>query len=374
MRYLLSLLCALLLTDQALAIELNAKAYIVAHPETDTVVLEKNADEHIEPASLTKLMTVYILFDALKHNEVSLETEFPISEAAWRKGGSKMFLEVGKTAKVEDLIKGILVSSGNDACMVVAESLSGSEEAFATLMNEKAKKLGMKNTHFVNSNGWPDEAQYTTARDMYQLSRAIIRDFPEYYAAYFSIPEFTYSNIKQPNRNGLINDPSLKADGLKTGHVESAGYHLAASAVQNGERLIAVVLGTDGFSSRERESKTGLMDGFRRYKMVTTVEKGVVVESVAPVWLGTQKTVKLVADSNLKVYMEKREADGITAKVNYTSPLEAPLKAGQKVGTVEVFTGTGKSLGVVDIAVSVDVDEQGFPQKIISYLRHGLGI
>jgi len=218
----------------AQAIELNAKSYIVGDTETGTIALEKDSNDRMGPASLTKLMTLYLIFEALESGTLTLDTEIPVSEKAWRMGGSKMFIEVGKKIPVDDMIKGIAVVSGNDACVAMSEFLGGSEEGFAVMMNEKAKDLGMMNTNFVNASGWPSDLQYTTAKDMFTLAKRIQKDFPQFYH-YFSIPNFEFSGIKQSNRNGLLNR-GIGVDGLKTGHIEEAGFHLISSARQGDER------------------------------------------------------------------------------------------------------------------------------------------
>jgi D-alanyl-D-alanine carboxypeptidase (penicillin-binding protein 5/6) len=227
--FVISVLIALAaMAGHAGAVETTAKQAIVIDYDTGNVLFAKNADETVGPASMTKMMTIYLLFERLKDGRLSLESELPISEKAWKMGGSKMWVEVGKKAKVEDLIRGIIVQSGNDATIVVAEGLAGTEDAFAEEMTRKARALGMENTNFVNASGWPDPDQYTTVRDIAILSAATIRNFPEYYH-YYSEKEFTYSKIKQGNRNPLLYK-NMGADGLKTGHTEESGYGLAASS------------------------------------------------------------------------------------------------------------------------------------------------
>ena len=353
------------------ALELNAKSYFIGHAETGTPVMEKNADERMGPASLTKLMTAYILFESLKNEELTLDTLLPISEKAWRKGGSKMFLEVGKQVRVEDLIKGILVVSGNDACIVAAEYLGGTEEAFAEIMNNKARALGMENTHFTNASGWPDPEQYSTARDMFILAQALVNKFPEYYP-FFKIQNFEYSNIKQPNRNGLLKR-GVGVDGLKTGHIEDAGYHLVASAERDSTRLISVVMGTSGFSARENESLSGLNYGFRTHKMIDFVEKDAVVEEAAPVLYGEVKAIPLVAGGDITAFIPKRSQGDLKAEIVFENPIPAPVKAGQKVGTLTVAHPITDETYSVDILASVDVPELGFFAKLWAMFISWLG-
>lgn len=358
-------------TSPALALELNAKAYFVGHSTTGTPVLAGNEDEKMGPASLTKLMTVYLLFKALDRGDITLNSELPISEKAWRKGGSKMFLEVGKTAKVEDLIKGIVVVSGNDACVVVAEYLGGTEDAFAEMMNGAAQRLDMENTNFVNASGWPEPNQYTTAKDMFKLAQAIVNEFPQYYS-YFSIPEFEYSNIKQQNRNGLL-ARNVGVDGLKTGHTEESGFHLVASAIHGDVRLISVVMGTDGFSARENESLSGLNYGFRTYEMVSFVDRDSVIEQSAPVHFGVQKTVPLVAKGGLDAFIAKKDKEAIKVEVIYEKPLEAPLFKGQEVGMIKVTNPSTGDVYETQLVTAQGVDKLGLFALLWAMILEWLG-
>lgn len=326
-------LMTLAMQFQAYALEVDANAAVLYHPDTNTTVLSQNADEQLPPASLAKLMTLYILFDAIKANKVTLDSELPISEKAWRMGGSKMFLEVGKTVRVEDLIYGMAVSSGNDACIVTAEYLAGSEEAFADLMNQHAEKLGMSNTVFKNASGWPAPDMHTTAHDMALLAEALIEEHPAYYH-YFSIPEFTYNGIRQTNRNRLLQQNN-GVDGLKTGHTEEAGYHLVASAKQNGERLISVVMGTEGFSQREQANATLLRFGFNNYDTVTVANRYKNVGTV-PVVHGLRKELPIVVANQVDLYLDKPARDTLTANITLKEPLIAPVNVGEEIGTMTI--------------------------------------
>ena len=327
-------LSALITFKSAFALELDAQSYYIYHPETDTVVMEKNPDMQIAPASLTKMMTVYLVFDALRKGDVTPDTEIPVSEKAWRKGGSKMFIEVGKHVRVEDLIKGILVSSGNDACIAVAEYFGGTEEGFAEMMNLVASDLGMENTTFANASGWPDIKQLTTAKDMAILASAIIDEFPEYYG-FFGLERFTYNGISQPNRNGLI-ARNIGVDGMKTGHIEEAGYHLTASAERDDVRLVSVVMGADSKRAREEQTLTGLSYVFRTHQLEPVVTKGEVVVQTLPVEMSEHTSVDLVANDTLKAYFNKRVKQPFTTEIEHPDVLEAPLKAGQEVGVLRV--------------------------------------
>jgi len=253
----------------AAALDIKARQYILMDFQTGTVLEAKNADDRMTPSSMAKLMTSYVVFDALKTGKLSLDDQLTVSRKAWQEGGaasggSTMFLDPGSKVKVEDLVRGMIIQSGNDACIVLAEGLAGSEEAFAAMMNDKAKQLGLTNTHFVNSTGLPDPDQYMSARDLAVLAKRIVTDHPEYYSLY-SETSFTYNNITQGNRNPLLYRVGSGADGLKTGHTESAGFGLTASAVRNGRRLILVANGLSTMKDRDEESSKLLDYGFREF-------------------------------------------------------------------------------------------------------------
>lgn len=318
------------LAGWAYDLNVNAEAAYLYHPATQTPVYTLNEDEQIAPASLTKLMTLYLLFDALEKGDVTLQTALPVSEKAWRKGGSKMFVEVGTSVTVDNLISGITTSSGNDACIVVAEYLGGTEEGFAQMMNAQAKELGMTGTIFTNATGWPDELMKTTAADMGKLAAAIIQNFPQYYDR-FSQPQFTFSNITQSNRNRLLGKNGV--DGMKTGHTEDAGYHLVASADQDGERLVSVMMGTNGFTAREGESLKLLNYGFRLYDTVTLWQRGAEVITT-PVWGGIAPEVTLETASAAAGYLPKDTEPPFDVQIKYAQNLPAPITPGQKLGTL----------------------------------------
>ena len=241
--------------------QLDARGYLLVDHNSGAILAESNADERLEPASLTKIMTAYVVFRELAKGKLSLDDEVLISEKAWRTGGSKMFIEVGKRVTISDLLHGMIVQSGNDASVALAEHIAGTEATFAELMNSHAERLGMNDTHFVNATGLPDPEHYITPRDIVKVTTATIREFPEYYA-WYALPDFTYNNIKQANRNRLLGqDPSV--DGVKTGHTQAAGYCLVASALREGQRLTSVVMGTNSESSRARDSLALLNYGYR---------------------------------------------------------------------------------------------------------------
>ncbi len=319
-------------------IDTKAREAILIDPSTGTVILNKNADEQMPPASMSKLMTAYLLFESINDGRVSLDDKFRVSENAWRKGGaasgsSTMFLPPKSEVRVEDLIRGIIVQSGNDACIVVAESLAGSEEAFARRMTDKAQELGMTGSNFMNATGWPHPEHRTTARDLATLSTRIIQDFPELFS-FYSEREFTYNGIRQSNRNPLIYGYA-GADGMKTGHTSEAGYGLTGTAKQGDRRLIVVVNGLKSSKDRASESARILDWGFREFNNYSLFKAGDTVE-IAPVWLGTKPTVALKIDRDVHLTMSRKSRRAMKVTVKYQSPISAPITAGQSVGTLTI--------------------------------------
>ena len=312
---------------------LAAESYILMDFLSDTLIAEKDIDKKVEPASITKMMTAYVVFTELKNGNLRTDDLIRVSEKAWRTGGSKMFIEVNKTVSVSDLLKGMIVQSGNDACIAFAEHIAGTEETFTDLMNQYAKKLGMKNSHFTNSTGLPSEGHYITARDAAILAKAIIVDFPEYFPL-FSEKEFTFNEITQNNRNTLLwRDPSV--DGFKTGHTESAGYCLVSSAKRNGMRLIAVVMGTESQKARADESQNLLNYGFRFYEtnlLFKANEKRVNVE----VWKGVEEDINLGLQEDLFITIPKGEYKNLQAKVDVPNFLIAPIGKSSIIGTLNI--------------------------------------
>ena len=319
-------------------IDTKAREAILIDPSTGTVILNKNADEQMPPASMSKLMTAYLLFESINDGRVSLDDKFRVSENAWRKGGaasgsSTMFLPPKSEVRVEDLIRGIIVQSGNDACIVVAESLAGSEEAFARRMTDKAQELGMTGSNFMNATGWPHPEHRTTARDLATLSTRIIQDFPELFS-FYSERVFTYNGIRQSNRNPLIYGYA-GADGMKTGHTSEAGYGLTGTAKQGDRRLIVVVNGLKSSKDRASESARILDWGFREFNNYSLFKAGDTVE-IAPVWLGTKPTVALKIDRDVHLTMSRKSRRAMKVTVEYQSPISAPITAGQSVGTLTI--------------------------------------
>ena len=310
-----------------------AKQLIIMDYATGAELFAKNADEIMEPASMTKLMTVYMMFERLKNGSLSLTDTFLVSENAWRKQGSKMFVPVGGRVAIEDLIRGIVVQSGNDASIVVAEGLAGSEEAFAQQMTETARRLGMMNTVFKNASGWPDPGHHTTARDLAILAAATIRDFPNFYA-YYAEESFIYNKIKQGNRNPLLYK-NTGADGLKTGHTEAAGYGLTASAQRGDMRLILVAHGMGSMRERAAESNRLLDWAFREFNSYPLFKGGEKVAD-APVWLGDAETVPLTLEQDLTAVLKRSGRKDMKVTVAMEEPIAAPIKKGAPVGKLVV--------------------------------------
>ncbi len=316
---------------QAAAFEISATEAILIDESTDTVLFEKNADAMTFPSSMTKLMTVYLLFEKLAEGTLSLDNTLPVSEKAWRMGGSKMFVEIGTRVSIEDLIRGIVVQSGNDATIVVAEGLAGSEDAFALEMTEKARELGMDATTYRNASGWPDPEHVTSVRDLATIARATIEDFPQYYG-YYAETEFTFSDIEQSNRNPLLYT-GIGADGLKTGYTEAAGYGLVGSAVQGDRRLIVVVNSLESSQARAAESQRILEWGFRKFSTYDLFAAGETVED-AEVWMGDSETVPLVLNEDLSLTLSRDSRRDMEVKVVYQGPIPAPIAAGTPVASL----------------------------------------
>ncbi|MBN34104.1 MAG: D-alanyl-D-alanine carboxypeptidase [Rhodospirillaceae bacterium] len=320
-------------SGQARAFDTTAREAILIEVETGTVLLEKNSQEITFPSSMTKLMTIYLLFERLAEGSLSLTDTLPVSEKAWRMGGSKMFVEVDTDVTVEDLIRGIVVQSGNDATIVVAEGLAGSEDAFARLMTDKAREMGIMATSFQNASGWPDPNHVTTVADLAILAQRLIEDFPQYYG-YYSETEFTFSDITQSNRNPLLY-AGIGADGLKTGYTEAAGYGLAASATEGDRRLILVVNGFDSSQARASESQRILEWGFREFDTYDLFAAGEPV-SEAEVWLGNSADLPLVLAEDLEVTLSREARRDMVVKVVYDGPIPAPIVEGAPIASLVI--------------------------------------
>jgi D-alanyl-D-alanine carboxypeptidase (penicillin-binding protein 5/6) len=335
---------------------LGANSYILQDFYSQQVLVEHNADMRVEPASITKLMTSYVVFKELSAGKIKLEDTVVVSETAWRTGGSRMFIDPSMSPSIQDLIRGMVIQSGNDACVALAEHVAGSEEAFAGLMNHYAEELDMTGTHFMNSTGLPDPEHYTTARDVVRLSSAIINEFPEYYA-WYSEKEFTFNEIRQHNRNTLLwRDPAI--DGLKTGHTDSAGYCLASSALRDGMRLVAAVMGSDSESSRASESQTLLNYGFRFYETVQLYEAGSVL-ATAKVWKGTGEEITTGLTQPLFITIQRGRYDDLSARVELQPELIAPIAEGNVVGNITITLDDNLVASRELVALS-GVEEAGF--------------
>ncbi len=353
----------------ARAIETPADYVSLMDFDTGEIIYEKQGDELMAPASMSKLMTMVMLFDALKDGRVTLEDEFVISENAWRKGGaasgsSTMFAELNSRVPVRDLIYGVIVQSGNDACIAIAEALAGSEDVFAERMTERAREIGLKTSTFKNSTGWPDEGHLMTANELAILARYLIETHPEFYEIY-SVRDFEWNGIKQANRNPLIY-MNMGADGLKTGHTSVSGYGLTASAIRNGRRLVLVVNGLSSEKERANETQR-LMDwAFREFRKYELLEAGQVLER-APVWQGTSRTVPLVIPTDVVLTMSREARKEMKATVRYDGPIAAPIAEGDVVGQV-VITGPGLPIRTFDLQAGASVDELGIFGKAMSAL------
>jgi len=342
-----------------------ARAWLLLDVGSGQVLTAENPDQRIEPASLTKLMTAYLAFAAVKGKTLTLEQTIPVSPKAWKVPGSKMFIEPQTPVTVKELLHGMIVQSGNDACVALAEAIAGSEEAFAQLMNKEAARLGLKNTHFENATGLPHPSHLTTVRDLSVLATALIRDFPEFYSIY-SVKEYTYNKIKQPNRNRLLFlDPTV--DGVKTGHTDSAGYCLIASAKRNDRRLLSVVVGTTSDSVRAQESQKLLNWGYLAYDTVKVYSANQAVNEPR-VWKGKENTVKAGFLSDFVLSVPKGEADKLKANVVSQQPLLAPIAKGQQIGTLQLSLGD-KPIGEYPLVAIDEVPQAGWFGRLWDALR-----
>ena len=358
----------------AKAIETRAKQAFLMDMDTGAVLLEKQADTLMPPASMSKLMTVTMVFERLREGSLKMDDTFPVSEKAWRKGGSKMFVEVNKRVKVSDLLRGIIVQSGNDACIVVAEALAGSESAFAEAMTEHAREIGLEKSIFANATGWPDPNHRMTARELALLSKYIIQKFPEYYPI-FSEKSFTFGktnkgkDIKQGNRNPLLYSNN-GADGLKTGHTEESGYGLTGSAKRQDRRLILVVNGLTSAKERGRESERLLEWGFREFDNYALFKKGQEVAK-ARVWLGAKDLVPLTLEQDLKVTMSRKDRRSMQVKLVYNEPIPAPILKGTPVARLVISAPEMEKIEVPLIA-SEDVARPGVFGRVSAAVKYVL--
>ncbi len=366
-----NLLCAFVLSTTALAItsvaqaesaqiapppNLAVKAYLLKDFNSNYVIASQNSSMRIEPASLTKIMTAYLAFKALKNGHLSLTQTLPVSELAWKVEGSKMFIEPNKPVTVDELLHGTIIQSGNDSSIALAEGIAGTEPQFADMMNKEAARLGMKNTHYMNATGLPDAQHFTTADDLATLATALIRDFPDQYQRLYSVKEYTYNKITQPNRNRLLwSDPNV--DGMKTGHTETAGYCLIASAKRDGTRRISVVLGAPTDSARASESQKLLNYGFQYFDSKLVYKQGQSINQLK-VWKGTENQLASTVANDLFVTIPKGDYANVKAVMSSTQPLIAPIKKGQVIGSVK-FTLNGKVIEERSLVAAKSIDGAG---------------
>ena len=352
----------------AQALDTPARNAYVIDLATNTVLLNKAADIPMPPASMSKLMTIFMVFDRLKKGSLNLDDTFLVSEKAWRKGGSKMFVKVGDRIKVSDLLRGIIIQSGNDACIVVAEGLAGSEDAFAEMMTRRAKEIGLTNSNFANATGWPHPRHYMSARDLAVLSERLVTDFPEHYKI-FAEKTFTYSKIKQSNRNPLLYR-DIGSDGLKTGHTEEAGYGLAASAVRGERRIVMVVNGLTSIRERSRESLRVMEWAFRTFKPYALFKKDDVITK-ADIWLGDAPSVSLTIPEDLKLTLSRTARDKMKVTVKMNNPVAAPVKKGQRLAML-IVSAPNFQTREIPLLAAEDVQQLGFVDRIGAAIQHVL--
>ena len=344
----------------------NAKQAVLIDADTGYVLYEKNADELTAPSSMSKMMTVYLIFEKLQNGTLSLTDQLEVSKAAWAKRGSRMFLEENSQVSVEDLLRGIIVQSGNDACVVIAEAFSGTEENFSEELNIKAREIGLENSNFTNSTGWPDEGHLSTARDLSIIAIKTVQNFPEYYH-FYAEESFEYNGINQRNRNTLLNKP-VGVDGLKTGHTEAGGHGLAASALRKNQRLIMVINGLSSNKERTAEAIKLLEWGYRNFTNFDLLKEGMTVLQ-AKVWLGDKKTVPLVINEDTKITIPSESRDKLQFKVEYDSPISAPIEEGTKIAELEITAPGIDSLRIPLYAGST-ITSLGPLSKLLSVINY----
>ncbi|MGQ0443136.1 MAG: D-alanyl-D-alanine carboxypeptidase family protein [Methylophilaceae bacterium] len=341
---------------------LAVKAYLLKDMNSGTDIASYKKDERIEPASLTKIMTAYIVFDAIQQGHLKLDQVLPVSEKAWKAEGSKMFIEPNKPVTVDELLHGMIIQSGNDASISLAEAIAGAEEQFAAMMNKQAAKLGMKNSHFMNATGLPETQHYTTANDLALLASALIRDFPLEYRRLYSVKEYTYNKITQPNRNRLL-WLDANVDGMKTGHTEAAGYCLVSSAKRGETRLISILLGAVSEAMRASESQKLLNYGFQFYESTLVYPQGQPIHALR-VYKGQNKTVATALAKDYYLSLPKGDYARVKASLSSKQPLIAPVKEGQEIGRI-TFTLDGKVINQQALVAAKTVEQAGFFGRII---------
>ncbi len=360
-----AILAALLLAPAARADTTIAPHAILIDGTTGTVLLEKDADTPLPPASMSKLMTVLMVFERLKAGVLSMDQTFPVSHKAWKMGGSKTFVRVNRRVSVADLLRGVIVQSGNDASIVIAEGISGSEEAFAEAMTARARELGLASANFTNATGWPHPQHEISPRDLARLAQILVTGFPEYYGM-FAEREFEFNKIKQRNRNPLLGRVP-GADGLKTGHTNASGYGLTASAERDGRRLYLVLNGLKNSRPRARESERLIEWGFREFAAYPLLKRGETVEKAA-VWLGSVDRVPLVPGSDVVLSLKRQARSGLKASVRWTGPVVAPVKEGQQLAVLRL-EAPGIQPVEHPLYAGTDVERVGFFGRIFERMR-----
>ena len=349
----------------------KARFAVLMDYESGAIIFQKDADDRLEPASMTKLMTLAVVFNEIRAGRVSLDDTFFVSENAWRtggaaSGGSTMFAELNSQIRVEDLVRSVIIQSGNDAAIVLAEGIAGSEATFAQMMNEQARTIGLEGSNFTNSTGLPDPDEYSTARDLAEIGRYLIREFPEYYH-YFSEPEMEWNNIKQPNRNSLI-DVGIGVDGLKTGHTTAAGYGSVISTAQGDRRLVAVVHGLTSMRERAEEGRKLLTWGQRAFERITPYANGTVV-GYADVYGGEAASVGMVGRGEIALYLPRGSRQCLSATLNYSGPLMPPVHQGDQIGELRVFCND-QLVQSAPLYAAEDVGQGDLVRRATDALKH----
>ena len=360
------ILLIFLISKNVFAIDTKAEQAIVMDFDTNEILFEKNSNSKTPPASMTKIMTVYAAFDRLKNTDLSINNECTVSAKAYKMGGSRTFLEIDDKVSIDDLLKGIIIQSGNDASVALAECLAGTEEDFAKLMNVYAKRLGMNNTNFINSSGWPEDDHYSTVYDLAILSNAVIREFPDLYL-YFADEEFTYNDIKQPNRNKLLSSVQ-GADGLKTGFTKASGWGIAATAKREDRRITVVINGTNSSRSRMNESANLINWAFSQTSQKELVREGQVITQV-DVWLGNKPRVNLISSKKVVSTLSFDQLQLIKSSIQYKKPLDAPILKGNSYGKL-LISIEGKPNMEIDLVAEEDVETINPILKIFAALKY----
>ena len=366
MRFILTIFYFFLFSNQIFAIDTKAEQAIVIDFNTKEILFQKNANLEIHPASMTKIMTVYAAFDRLRETDLSLNDTCRISAKAYNMGGSRTFLEIDEIVTVEVLLKGIIIQSGNDASVALSECLSGTEENFSSLMNVYAKNIGMTNTNFINSSGWPNNEHYSTVHDLAILSNSLIRNFPDLYL-YFSLDNFTYNEIYQPNRNKLLST-TLGADGLKTGYTRKSGWGIAGSAIRDNRRITVVINGTNSSRSRLNESSNLINWAFTQTSEKILFKKDKVIKNI-DIWLGDKPTINLVIENDIISILSFDQLKLIKSKITFEKPISAPVKKGEKYGTIEISI-SGKKTIIAPLVAENNVNQINPFKRVFAALKY----